>query len=127
MRLFSYIVGIIISFSIQSYLDFKTLLQDSKVTFPQKDGILILTSETIDEAIMTYPQLAILMFTPWCPHCKALYPEIVSSLKTNEMKKMGLVFGRVDIEYNERVQKDFQIYGMPTILYFENGKKKRNI
>ena len=124
MRLFSYIVGIIISFSIQSYLDFKTLLQDSKVTFPQKDGILILTSETIDEAIMTYPQLAILMFTPWCPHCKALYPEIVSSLKTNEMKKMGLVFGRVDIEYNERVQKDFQIYGMPTILYFENGKKK---
>ena len=126
MKLFFFIVGIIISLSIESSLniDYKSLFNDFSVYFPKKDGVLILTSETIEEAIKTYPKLAILMYTPWCPYCKRLYPEIVSSLKTETMKKMGLVFGRIDIEYNDKVQEIYNVYGMPTILYFENGERK---
>ena len=126
MKLFSFIFGLLIYVSFESSLivDFKRLLQDNRVYFPKKDGILILTSETIEEAIKLYPKLAVLMYAPWCPHCKALYPEIVSAIKNDEMKKMGVVFGRVDIEYNSKVQEEYQIYGMPTVLYFENGKRK---
>ena len=126
MKLFSFVLGIIIFVSFESSLiiDFQKLLQESSIHFPQKEGIIILTTETIEEAIKTYPKLAILMYAPWCPHCKALYPEIVKSLKSNEMKKMGLVFGRVDIEYNSKVAENYKVYGMPTILYFENGKRK---
>jgi len=126
MKLFFFIVGIIISLSIESSLniDYKSLFNDFSIYFPKKDGVLILTSETIEEAIKTYPKLAILMYTPWCPYCKRLYPEIVSSLKTETMKKMGLVFGRIDIEYNDKVQEIYNVYGMPTILYFENGERK---
>jgi len=126
MKLFFFIVVIIICISIESSLifDYKSLLNDFSVYFPKKDGILILTSETIEEAVKTYPKLAILMYTPWCPFCKRLYPEIVSSLKTEIMKKMGLVFGRIDIEYNDKVQDFYKVYGMPTILYFENGEQK---
>ena len=126
MKMFSFILGIIFCLSIESSLnvDFSQLLKDTMFHFPQKDGVLILTTQTIDEALKTYPKLAILFFTPWCPHCKAFYPEIVEALKNNEMKKMGIVFGRVDIEYNQKVAEDFKIYGMPTVLYFENGVKK---
>ena len=126
MKLFFFIVGIIICLSIESslYIDYKSLFNDFSIYFPKKDGVLILTSETIEEAIKTYPKLAILMYTPWCPHCKRLYPEIVSSLKAEIMKKMGLIFGRIDIEYNDKVQEAYNVYGMPTILYFENGEKK---
>jgi protein disulfide-isomerase A1 len=37
---------------------------------------------------------------------------------------MGVVFGRVDIEYNTKVQEDYNIRGMPTVIYFENGERK---
>ena len=126
MKISSYILISLICLSIQKLnLEyFQQLLRDAKVYFPQKDGVLILTSETIDEALKLYPKLAVLFYTPWCPHCKALYPEIVSALKNDEMKKMGVVFGRVDIEYNTKVRDDFKVYGMPTVLYFENGVKK---
>ena len=126
MKSFVLVLSLLISLSFQSCLnvDFKQLLQDASVHFPQKDGILILTTETIDEAIKVHPRLAILFFAPWCPHCKALYPEMAEALKNPELKKMGVVFGRVDIEYNTKVQEDYQIHGMPTVIYFENGAKK---
>ena len=126
MKLISFIFGAIICLSIESSLkiDFNELLRDSSVNFPKKDGVLILTTETIEEAIKTYRRLAILMFAPWCPHCKALYPEIGTALKSNDFQNMGVVFGKVDIEYNSKVATDYNVRGMPTIIYFENGKKK---
>ena len=126
MKLFPLIFGLIISLSLESSLnvDFNQLLKDSSVHFPKKEGVLILTTETIGEALKVYPKLAVLMYTPWCPHCKAFYPEIVEAVKTEEMKNMGVVFGRVDIEYNKKVADDYKIRGMPTVLYFENGEKK---
>ena len=126
MKIFSFILVSLIYLSIQKLnLEYyQQLLRDAPVYFPQKDGVLILTSETIEEALKIYPKLAVLFYAPWCPHCKALYPEIVSALKNDEMKKMGVVFGRVDIEYNKKVGNDFKVYGMPTVLYFENGERK---
>ena len=126
MKLFSLILGLIISLSLESSLnvDFKQLLKESSVHFPKKDGVLILTTETIGEALKVFPKLAVLMYAPWCPHCKAFYPEIVEALKIEEMKNLGVVFGRVDIEYNKKVADDYKIRGMPTVLYFENGEKK---
>ena len=128
MKCFSLLLSLLISLSLAFNsclnVDYLELLRDDPVHFPQKDGILILTSETIDEAIKTYPRLAVLMFAPWCPHCKALYPEMASALKDPLMKKMGVVFGRVDIEYNTKVQEDYNIRGMPTVIYFENGERK---
>ena len=128
MKSYTLIISILItltlSFKSSLNIDYKELLKDSSVHFPQKDGILILTSETIDEALKTYPKLAILMFAPWCPHCKAFYPEMAKALEIPLMKKMGVVFGRVDIEYNEKVQTDYEVYGLPTVIYFENGAKK---
>jgi protein disulfide-isomerase A1 len=123
------LLSLLISLSFQSFnsclnVDYAQLLKDASVHFPQKDGVLILTSETIEEALKTYPRIAILMFAPWCPHCKALYPEMANALKDPLMKKMGVVFGRVDIEYNTKVQSDYNVYGMPTVIYFENGSKK---
>ena len=117
---------LLICFSTESSLkfNFQDLMNDSPISFPQKDGILILTSETFDEAIKTYPHIAILFYATWCPHCKALYPEMVSALKTKEVQKMGLVFGRVDIEFQEKVREEYKINGMPTVIYFENGQKK---
>ena len=126
MKLQTLLLPLLISFSIEAGLkfNFQELIKDSPISFPQKDGILILTSETFDEAIKTYPHIAILFYATWCPHCKALYPEIVMALKTQEMQKMGLVFGRVDIEFQEKVREEYGVNGMPTVIYFENGKRK---
>ena len=121
--IFSLLISSSLSFQSCLNIDFKQLFNEGSVHFPQKDGVLILTSETIEEAINTYPRLAILMFAPWCPHCKEFYPEIVKALKEPEMKKMGVVFGRVDIEYNTKVAEDYKVRGMPTVIYFENGVK----
>ena len=129
MKSFVLLLSLLISLSFQSFnsclnVDYAQLLRDASVHFPQKDGVLILTSETIEEAIKTYPRIAILMFAPWCPHCKALYPEMANALKDPLMKKMGVVFGRVDIEYNTKVQSDYNDYGTITAVDSETASKK---
>ena len=128
MESFTLIISILItltlSFKSSLNIYYKKLLKDSIFHFPQKDGSLILTSETIDEALKTYTKFAILIFAPWGPHCKALYPEMAKALEIPLMKKLGVVFGRVDIKYNEKVQTDYEVYGLPTVIYFENGDKK---
>lgn len=125
MKQFLLILCLLIGLSIQANLkfDFQQLLNESPVSFPSKDGVMILTSETIDEAIKTYPRLVILFFAPWCPHCKSFYPEMALAAQSQEMEKMKVKFAKLDVDYHTSIAEKFQISGMPTIFFFNNGEK----
>ncbi len=87
----------------------------------------MLTSETLPEALKIFPRLALFAYAPWCPHCKELYPHIIETVKTNQIKEMKINFARIDADYNEEFREQYKVYGFPTLMYFVNGEKKDSV
>ncbi len=55
----------------------------------------------------------------WCPPCKALAPIFEKVAKRN--KKVG--FFKVDVDANSSLANKFEIRGIPTIIFFADGKE----
>ena len=94
-------------------------------SFPKENNVIVLTEATIDEALQTIPKLIIKFYAPWCPHCLALAPEYATAAGSKEIKEMGVAFAKVDVEYHSALLKKYGIRGFPTLIYFENGTKKK--
>ncbi|XP_071942391.1 protein disulfide-isomerase A5-like [Antedon mediterranea] len=65
----------------------------------------------------------IMFYTPWCGHCKKMKPEFASA--ATELLGDAVLAGMdVDRPENYQSRTSFNITGFPTIIYFENGKRK---
>ena len=54
----------------------------------------------------------------WCPPCKALKPVIEKTCKDN-----GFLLISVDVDKNPELSENYQVSGIPFVLFFLNGKK----
>lgn len=95
-------------------------------SFPKENNVLVLTEQTIDEAIASFPYLIIKFYAPWCPHCQELAPEYASAAGSEEIKQLGVTFAEVDVEFHSQLADKFDVTGYPTLILFEKGKKKMN-
>ncbi|XP_033107441.1 protein disulfide-isomerase A5-like [Anneissia japonica] len=65
----------------------------------------------------------IMFYTPWCGHCKKMKPEFAGA--ATELLGEAILAGMdVDRPENYETRTSFNITGFPTIIYFENGKRK---
>ena len=81
-------------------------------------GAHILNSENFDSFIKE-GKVVIDFFATWCGPCKMMAPvmdKLSSSIK--EVK-----FGAVDIDKDGALAQKFQVRGVPTFLFFEDGSK----
>ncbi len=75
----------------------------------------------------------VLMFAPWCGHCKKVKPiweELATDLKGQTVKAASIA--SVDCTENSETCQRFNVKGYPTLLYFSHGKMykykgKRNL
>jgi thioredoxin 1 len=57
----------------------------------------------------------------WCGPCKMMAP-ILSQLKTMVGETTTIL--KVDVDKNPEVSKQFNIQGVPTLIFFQNGAVK---
>ena len=66
-----------------------------------------------------------MFYAPWCGHCKEMKPHLAGAA---DAVKGKCILAGMDVDTPESfgVREEFNITGFPTIVYFENGRKKYN-
>lgn len=80
----------------------------------------ILDKQAFEKAIKTDKLALIDFFATWCMPCKMLSP-ILESLQSKYEGKIS--FGKVDIDKEEDIAREYDIYSVPSLLFFKKGEK----
>ena len=75
-----------------------------------------ITDETFAEFIMN--PVAVLSFSsPWCAACKKVYAQT----ENMEHSYDAVTFGTIDISTSTKTPAQFQVFSIPTIIFFKDG------
>lgn len=87
---------------------------------PLKEGKLYILNDKSFRGHIRSGDHFVMMYAPWCGHCKALKPTWEKIAKSPGVK--GVQISKFDCTANERTCKEYDVTGYPTLLYFRNGK-----
>lgn len=63
--------------------------------------------------------VAVKIDAPWCAACKYLHPLLVQTAK----QMPEITFARLNIDQLSNIAKQYNVVGIPTILFFKQGKE----
>lgn len=78
-----------------------------------------LDDSTFENAVRTYPFLVVDCWAPWCAPCRMIAPVVEQLAKKYQGK---IVFGKLNVDYNQRTAAKYGIMSIPALLVFKNGK-----
>jgi len=96
-----------------------------KITHPEKPKpkfdtggqVFMLSVLNFWDLVRKYEKVVIEGYADWCRPCKALEP----ILKKLANMHRDILFAKLDIDQSAVIAEQFQIQGVPTILYFKDG------
>jgi len=77
------------------------------------------TDANLDKLVKESPVLVVDFWAVWCMPCKVIAPHIEDLAKKYAGKA---VFAKLDADANPKKMHEFQVMGVPTLLFFKNGK-----
>jgi len=77
------------------------------------------TDANFDKLVKDNPVVVVDFWAVWCMPCKAIAPHFEDLAKKYSGKA---VFAKLDADANPKKMHEFQIMGVPTLLFFKNGK-----
>jgi len=83
------------------------------------DESIQITDQIFDDTIKKHPIVVVDLWAPWCMPCLATAPTIEELAKKYAGK---IVFGKLNIDENKSTPVKFAVMGIPTLLFFKNGK-----
>lgn len=83
------------------------------------DKPAILTDTTMESAIKNNNLVVVDCWAPWCAPCRMVSP-IIEELAREYAGK--ILFGKLNIDENQKSAMQFQIMSIPTMLVFKNGR-----
>lgn len=79
------------------------------------------TDQTAREAIASGQPVVIDCWATWCGPCKQLGPVIE---ELNEKYGDKALIGKINTDENDEVPSDYNVRGIPTVLFFKDGQLK---
>ena len=95
----------------------KRYMEDEKQETPDKP--LEVNDANFEEIVTKHKNVAIDCWAPWCGLCLMIAPVIEELAKELKGK---VVFGKLNVDENQRTATRFNIMSIPTILLFKDGK-----
>lgn len=82
------------------------------------DTPLKITDADFDDFVKKYETIVIDCWAPWCGPCRMVSPIIDELAKEMQGK---IVFGKLNVDENQKTSIKHQIMSIPTMLIFKNG------
>jgi len=95
----------------------KKYMKGEKLEMP--DEPLEINDANFEEIVMKHKNIVIDCWAPWCGPCLMVAPVIEELAKELKGK---VVFGKINVDENQRTAMRFNIMSIPTILIFKDGK-----
>ena len=92
--------------------------EEQKQKFDTGGQVYMLSVLNFWELVGKYEKVVIEGYATWCRPCKALEP----ILKKLANMHRDILFAKLDIDQSTVIANQFQIQGVPTILFFKEGK-----
>ena len=89
-----------------------------------KDSPILLTDSNFNSEAGKYPLLVVDFWAPWCGPCKMVSP-VIEQLARELAGKV--VFGKVNVDENPSISRQFGISSIPTLILFKKGQAVNNI
>jgi thioredoxin 1 len=102
---------------LQKIMNEKELLKN--ITEP-----LNLDDSDFTQTINKFPLLLVDFWAPWCGPCRMMSPIIDQVGKEYQGK---LVVGKVNVDENPNISRQFEISSIPTLILFKRGQAVNNI
>lgn len=84
------------------------------------EGIIELTDGNFDAEVLKSDKPVLVDFwAEWCSPCRAIAP-VVAELAKEYAGKVKI--GKMNVDDNEKVPRNFQIMSIPTLLVFKGGQ-----
>ena len=83
--------------------------------------IVFLTDETFDSYISTHNSVYVMLYAPWCGHCKKMKPDYEDAAMELAETQPDATLAAVDATVNRATAEKLKVSGFPTMKYFVNG------
>lgn len=85
--------------------------------------MIIVNEENFKDEVMNGKKVLVDFNATWCGPCRMLKPILEEFSKDSKVKIVS-----VDIDQNENLAKEYQVYSIPCLVLFENNSEvKRNV
>jgi len=84
-----------------------------------QDRPIHITDDDFDRVVRENPYVIVDFWADWCAPCRAIEPTI-EELSGKYAGKV--VFAKVNSDENQRKFQEYGVMGIPTILFFKDGK-----
>ena len=98
--------------------------RDEWVGVEGHEHINFLDDATFDEFVAAKSKVLVLVYAPWCGHCKALKPAYGQAARQMKSFLPGAYLAAVDGTKSPALNARFAVKGYPTLKYYENGQFK---
>jgi len=98
----------------------RDLVKNKRESAPLTTDIPIeVTDSTFSEVIKKNPLVVIDCWASWCAPCRMIAP-IIEELAKDYTGK--ILFGKLNVDKNQKVPTEYQVMSIPTLLIFKNGQ-----
>jgi thioredoxin 1 len=88
-----------------------------RTSYPDKP--VPVTDADFNEFVSKHPLVVVDCWAEWCGPCRMVAP-IIDALASEYAGKV--VFGKLNTDHNRTTTMKYRITGIPTLLFFKNGK-----